>query len=127
MAKKILVVDDDPTQTETMKIVLEKDNEYEVTVANSGIECLEHLKNQTIPDVILLDIMMPEMNGWQVFEKIKENNSWSKIPIIFLTARTDDIAKNAGGFLGEDYIEKPYNVEDLRNRINATFEKIKGI
>ncbi len=127
MAKKILVVDDDPTQTETMKIVLEKDDEYEVTVANSGIECLEHLKNQTIPDVILLDIMMPEMNGWQVFEKIKENNSWSKIPIIFLTARTDDIAKNAGGFLGEDYIEKPYNVEDLRNRINATFEKIKGI
>jgi len=127
MAKKILVVDDDPTQTETMKIVLEKDNEYEVKVANSGIECLEFLKNETVPDVILLDIMMPEMNGWQVFEKIKENNSWSKIPIIFLTARTDDIAKNAGGFLGEDYIEKPYNVEDLKNRINATFEKIKGL
>lgn len=127
MAKKVLVVDDDPTQTETMKIVLEKENEYKVAVANSGFECLEYLKNENIPDVILLDIMMPEMNGWQVFEKIKENNSWSKIPIIFLTARTDDIAKNAGGFLGEDYIEKPYDVEDLKNRINATFEKIKGI
>ena len=127
MGKKILVVDDDPTQTETIKIVLEKNNEYEVNVANSGIECLDYLKNDNIPDVILLDIMMPEMNGWQVFEKIKENDSWSKIPVIFLTARTDDIAKNAGGFLGEDYVEKPYNVEDLKNRINAIFEKIKSI
>jgi two-component system response regulator VicR len=127
MGKKILVVDDDPTQTETIKIVLEKNNEYEVNVANSGIECLDYLKNNNIPDVILLDIMMPEMNGWQVFEKIKENDSWSKIPVIFLTARTDDIAKNAGGFLGEDYVEKPYNVEDLKNRINAIFEKIKSI
>jgi two-component system response regulator VicR len=117
MGKKIMVVDDDPTQTKTVKIVLEKDDEYEVTVANSGIECLDYLKNQKIPDVILLDIMMPDMNGWQVFEKIKENDSWSKIPIIFLTARTDDIAKNAGSFLGEDYIEKPYNVDELKDRI----------
>ena len=123
MNKKILVVDDDPTQTATVKLVLEKNNEYDVTIANSGIECLNQLKNNNIPDVILLDIMMPEMNGWQVFERLKENESWTHIPIIFLTARTDDIARNAGGFLGEDYIEKPYDVEDLKKRIDTIFDK----
>jgi len=123
MNKKILVVDDDPTQTATVKLVLEKDNLYDVMVANSGLECLNQLKNNNIPDVILLDIMMPEMNGWQVFERLKENESWTHIPIIFLTARTDDIAKNAGGFLGEDYIEKPYDVDDLKRRIDSIFNK----
>lgn len=123
MNKKILVVDDDPTQTATVKLVLEKSNEYDVTIANSGIECLNQLKNNKIPDVILLDIMMPEMNGWQVFERLKENESWNHIPIIFLTARTDDIARNAGSFLGEDYIEKPYDVEDLKKRIDTIFNK----
>jgi len=116
--KKIMVVDDDPDQISTVKYVLEStDNRYKVIGANDGTQCLKLLKENQIPDLILLDIMMPEMNGWEVFNHLKENSSWKNIPVIFLTARTDRIAKNAGGFLGEDYIEKPFNREDLMKRI----------
>ena len=116
--KKIMVVDDDPDQISTLKYVLENvDNKYEVIGVNDGTQCLKLLNDKNIPDLILLDIMMPEMNGWEVNNKLKENSSWKNIPVIFLTARTDRIAKNAGEFLGDDYIEKPFNKEDLMKRI----------
>jgi len=122
--KKILIVDDDPDQISTIKYVLENsDSHYEIISANNGIQCLKLLENNLIPDLILLDIMMPEMNGWEVFKHLKEKSQWNNIPIIFLTARTDGIAKNAGGFLGDDYIEKPFNGEDLIKRIDDTLKK----
>jgi DNA-binding response OmpR family regulator len=62
--------------------------------------------------------MMPEMTGWELYDKIKENNEWREIPIVFLSARTDDTAENAGKFFGEDYIEKPFNSQDFVKRIN---------
>jgi CheY-like chemotaxis protein len=122
--KKIMVVDDDPDQISTVKYVLESSkNRYEVIGANTGIQCLQLLKNNKIPDLILLDIMMPEMNGWEVFNRLKENTSWKDIPVIFLTARTDRVAKNAGGFLGDDYIEKPFNREELMKRIEDVLKQ----
>jgi len=121
--KKIMVVDDDQDQISTLKYVLESPyNKYEVIGVNDGKQCLQLLKDKNIPDLILLDIMMPEMNGWEVYNKIKENSLWKHIPVIFLTARTDRIAKNAGGFLGDDYIEKPFNKEDLKKRIENIFK-----
>jgi len=120
--KKIMVVDDDPDQISTVKYVLESlKNKFEVIGANNGTQCLQLLKDKQIPDLILLDIMMPEMNGWEVFNRLKENLSWKDIPVIFLTARTDRVAKNAGGFLGDDYIEKPFNKENLIKRIDEIF------
>jgi len=119
MKKKIMIVDDEPDQILTVKVALEDmDDEYEVIGADSGMQCLELLKNNQIPDLILLDIMMPEMTGWNTYDRIKENEAWRKIPIVFLTARTDRIAKDAGDFLAEDYIEKPFNIEDLKERID---------
>ena len=116
--RKIMVVDDDPYQTFTIKKSLERlDDSYEVIQAHGGIECFELLNNDKIPDIILLDIMMPEMNGWVVYKKLKANKDWKEIPIIFITARSDQIAKNAGGFYGEDYIEKPFDMSDLKKRI----------
>ncbi|KYK31080.1 MAG: chemotaxis protein CheY [Thermoplasmatales archaeon SG8-52-3] len=121
---KIMVVDDDPDQISTVKYVLESTNDnYEVVGANDGTQCLQLLKDKKIPDLILLDIMMPVMNGWEVYNRLKENFSWKNIPVIFLTARTDRIAKNAGGFLGDDYIEKPFNREDLLKRIDKILRK----
>jgi len=76
-----------------------------------------------MPDLIILDIMMPGMNGWETFYKIREHESWSQIPVIFLTARTDSIAEDAGSFLGDDYIEKPYQIEDLKNKIQKVMDK----
>ena len=77
--KKIMVVDDDPYQTFTIKKSLERlDNNYEVIQAHGGIECLEILNNDKIPDIILLDIMMPEMNGWVVYKKLKANKDTTR-------------------------------------------------
>jgi len=70
-----------------------------------------------------LDIMMPEMSGWETFDKIKGNQNWGNIPVIFLTARTDNIAKKAGGFLGDDYIEKPFKIDELIKRIEQILKK----
>ncbi len=117
MVKKIFVVDDNPDVIFSVKSGLEALSEdYEIQGANSGEKCLEMLETNT-PDLILLDIMMPGMSGWKTFDKIKENESWKGIPIVFLTARTDRVAKNAGGFLGEDYVEKPFEINDLKVRI----------
>lgn len=66
--------------------------------------------------------MMPEMSGWETFDKLKENQSWRKIPVVFLTARTDKQAKDAGRFLGDDYIEKPFDINDVKKRVNKILE-----
>ncbi len=120
MEKMIMVVDDDPDIIYTIRDDLETSfgKTFEVIDAESGFKCIELLEENKIPDLILLDIMMPEMSGWETLNKIKENESWKNIPIIFLTARTDRIAKEAGGFLADDYIEKPYKIADFKKRIN---------
>ena len=122
MTKTILVVDDNPDVITSLKTGLEDATRvYRILGAENGQKCLQMLKDNIIPDVILLDIMMPQMSGWEVFDRIKENPTWNTIPVIFLTARTDRIAKNAGGFLGDDYIEKPFQIVDLKNRIELVF------
>lgn len=124
MVKKVLVVDDDVGVIYTVKNGIEGlDKDYEVTAVTSGDECLRTLASKQIPDLILLDIMMPKMSGWETYNKIKANDDWKKIPIVFLTARTDRIAKDAGGFLGDDYIEKPFKVPELKERIDKILKK----
>ncbi|MEA3457084.1 MAG: response regulator [Candidatus Thermoplasmatota archaeon] len=123
--KKIMLVDDEPDFAFGIKKALEKKygDEYEVIHANNGTECFELLKNNEVPDLILLDIMMPGMSGWEVFDTLRDNPSWGKIPVVFLTARTDRIAENAGDFLGDDYIEKPVDAEELKKRVDKVLEK----
>jgi len=125
--KTILVVDDNPDVIESLKIGLEDSTrEYRILGAENGQKCLDLLKDNIIPDIILLDIMMPEMTGWEVFDRIKKDPVLGAIPIIFLTARTDRIAKNAGNFLGDDYIEKPFDIIDLKKRIEIVFRNKKS-
>ena len=124
MKKRIVVVDDDVDNSYSLKIVFEdKKPDFEVICLDSGEKCFQYLKQNDPPELIILDIMMPLMNGWEVFERLKRNNKWSQIPIIFLTARCDEIAKSAGGFLGEDYVEKPYEIDDLIGRVEKTMKK----
>ena len=124
MVKTVVVVDDDPGIGYTLKNGLENlDSNFSVITVERGQKCLELLENNQIPDIILLDVMMPEMSGWEILNRIKQNPSWEKIPIIFLTARTDDIAKNAGNFLAEDYIEKPCEIPELKRRIDKLINK----
>jgi len=118
MAKNIMIVDDDPDVICIVKQVLENSGiGYNVIPVDSGEKCLELLKNNQIPDLILLDIAMPGMTGWATFGNIRDNLSWRDIPIVFLTGRTDRMARDAGCFLGEAYIEKPFDVTDLKERI----------
>ena len=116
--KKIMVVDDEPGVTYTVKHGLESlDSQYEVTCVDNGKRCIELLEQNQIPDLIILDIMLPGMNGWAIYKIIKERQSWKDIPIVFLTDRNDAIAKNAGNFLGDDFINKPFTIPELKIRI----------
>jgi two-component system, OmpR family, response regulator VicR len=117
MVKKIMIVDDNLDVILSIKNGLEDSVEYKVIGAESGGKCLELLEIE-MPDLILLDIMMPEMSGWETYDRIKENEVWRKIPLVFLTARTDKIARDAGDFLGEDYIEKPFEINNIMERID---------
>ena len=123
MTKEILLVDDEIDIGFTVKLTLSK-LDYNVKHVKSGKECLELLeKTDYKPDLILLDIMMPRMNGWEVYRKLKENLNLEKIQIVFLTARSDRTAEHAGKFLGDDYIEKPYDPEDFKKRISKILNK----
>ncbi len=116
--KTVMVVDDNPDLIYSVKEGLRAvAKDYEIIGAESGKKCLEALKKQK-PDIILLDIMMPGMDGWDVCAKIKANKSTEDIPIIFLTAKTDPISKSMGRLASKDYIEKPFDVKDLKKRID---------
>jgi DNA-binding response OmpR family regulator len=121
-----MVVDDEKDQLFTIEQSLKNANRnFEIILSDSGMDCLKKLKNDIIPDIILLDIMMPDMNGWELQKRIKSSPKFKDIPIVFLTARDDEMAKKAGRFLGEDFIEKPYTTQDLIQRINKILDKNK--
>lgn len=116
--KKIMIVDDDPDLIETLKVIIKKiSTRYEVISGESGKECFDLLKRGEKPDLILLDIMMPGLNGWEVFARLKEKNCWKNIPVVFLTAKTDSFSRGMGGFSAEDYITKPFDVAYLKEKI----------
>lgn len=121
--KKIMIVDDEPDHVRSVRQILEESSdEYKVMGAGSGMECLELLKKNKIPDLVLLDIMMPEMSGWEVVKRLRGNPAWKDIPVVFLTARSDKIAETVGDFYGEDYITKPFDATELKERIDKVFK-----
>jgi len=123
MSKKILVVDDEPDILFTIGQMLEISG-FEIIKANSGDEAIKTLKDLNAnPDLILLDIMMPEISGWDVAAKIKENPEWKGIPIVFLTAKGDTMSIGMGGLAADDYIVKPFDIKDLKARINKILNK----
>ena len=113
--KKILIVDDDPSIRYAIKEVFF--TEYDIKTAENGNKCFKCLKSE-IPDLIILDIMMPGINGWDVINRLKESKNWKEIPIIIMTARCDENTKYAGRFFANDFLEKPFTIDDLKRRIN---------
>ncbi len=125
MNKKIMVVDDDPDIVELTKTVLEIGG-FNVITANGGEQCLRLLEKEKV-DLVVLDIMMPEISGWDVAAKIKENPDWTNIPIVFLTAKGDTMSMGMGGMASEDYIVKPFDKDALLYRIRKILEdKVKN-
>lgn len=108
----ILVVDDEPDLLDNIGLALEA-KDYKVLTASDGIEALAVLQTEPV-DLILADIAMPNMNGYQLYERVRENPKWGAIPFIFLTARRLDSDIRYGKELGvEDYLTKPIRAVDL--------------
>ena len=122
MANKILVVDDDLNICELLKLYLENDG-YVVYTANDGKEAVDVFKNKT-PDLVLLDIMLPKMDGWQVCREIRKTSS---VPIIMLTAKGETFDKVLGLELGaDDYVVKPFDTKEVMARVKAVLRRTKG-
>ena len=118
--KHILVVDDDSMNCVLAKHVLGKN--YEVTTVYSGLEALEFLEEK-VPDLILLDIDMPQMGGIETMRRIKENEAWDKIPVIFLTADSDPATEVECLKLGaDDFITKPFVPMVMNSRVSKILE-----
>jgi two-component system OmpR family response regulator len=117
----ILVVDDSPFIVDVFVTMLERGG-YRTVAAYGGEECLEILKTVT-PDLILLDIMMPGMNGWEVQRRLKENVIWRQIPVVILTAVGDPTSRFIGSITSKDCIEKPFKLTDLKQRIEKIIKK----
>jgi DNA-binding response OmpR family regulator len=121
--KKVLMVDDDIIHLTTAELFLK--DEYEIIKMKSGDEALEYLNsNKFVPDIILLDIMMPNMDGWEVLKRIKAIDFLKKVPIIFLTAVEEEMDMKKAFKMGvADYIMKPFNMTNLKGRIKDALKK----
>lgn len=123
MKYKVLVVDDEKDIVDLLKYNLEKENEFEVTTAYNGKEALDAVQNEK-PDIILLDIMMPELNGFEVCKRLKSDPSNSKIPVIFLTAKENEIDEIVGLEIGaDDYIQKPISPRKVIARMKSVIRR----
>ena len=117
--KKILLVDDDEMYLTTAELFLKKD--YDIYRSGSGNEALDYLCNKKlIPDLILLDILMPNMDGWEVFKRIRAIDSLKNVPIAFLTSVEEESEKKRAFKMGiADYISKPFNMTDLTRQVKG--------
>ncbi len=118
--KRILLVDDEPDFVETVEFFL-SGSDYRVFVAKNGKEALEQVRSQK-PDLVLLDVMMPEMDGLETCKRLKNDPATNSIPIIMLTAkgRKEDVV-DAIAAGSNSYIVKPFNLSDLIERIEKVF------
>ncbi|MFA8343173.1 MAG: hybrid sensor histidine kinase/response regulator [Rhodothermaceae bacterium] len=120
--EKILIVDDSPENLEVLSGLL---SNYRLARAENGVNALAEIEKCT-PDIILLDVMMPEMNGFQVTEKLKANKKTSEIPVIFITAKTESESIIKGFSLGAaDYITKPFEPLEVVARVATHLEIAK--
>lgn len=116
---RILIIEDDENIISVLKYILQKEN-FSVSVAKDGEEGLSKALREDI-DIILLDVMLPKMNGFEVLRKIKEEKS---VPVIMLTALSDEDSKVKGFEIGaDDYVSKPFSNRELIARINANIRK----
>jgi DNA-binding response OmpR family regulator len=115
---RILIVDDDPNTLEILRRWLNREG-YATVSADNGPACLQALSKETV-DVIVLDVMMPGMDGLQVCERLRESDAWRGIPVVLLTAKDDLETRSRGMMLGvSEYLTKPVNKLELFARLQA--------
>jgi DNA-binding response OmpR family regulator len=122
--KKVLVVDDDEDIVNIVASLLENEG-YTAVRASNGKDALEKAVAEK-PDLIIADIMMPEMDGWEFCWRVRENATLGETPFVFLTARADVMDQIRGSEIGaDDYIIKPFRKQELLKRVQNTFDVIE--
>jgi DNA-binding response OmpR family regulator len=118
MGKKILIADDEPNIVVSLEFMM-KQRGYEVRVANNGHDALAAV-GEFRPDLILLDVMMPRLSGYDLCQKVRENPAWQDIRIIMLSAKGRDVEVTKGLAVGADaYVTKPFSTKDLIAKVDA--------
>ncbi len=127
MSQSILIVDDEAYIVTSLEYLM-KSGGFEVEVAYDGEQALTKVAEKA-PDLIILDVMMPKLDGFEVCEKIRANPLWSAVRIIMLTAKDREAERNKGLALGaDDYMTKPFSTRDLLKRVKKLLseERIAG-
>lgn len=122
MTYSVLVADDEPNIVLSLEFLM-KQAGFDVRVARDGEEALEAVEADT-PDLILLDVMMPKRDGYDVCQTLRANDAWRDIRIIMLTAKGRDVEREKGLALGaDDYITKPFSTRDVMDRVQQFLEE----
>lgn len=121
--KCILCVEDEPEMIDLIRLILGRRG-FEVKGANGGVEGLKMIREEK-PDLVLLDLMMPDMDGWEVYQQIKADEKTRNIPVIVVTAKAQSIDRVLGLHIAkvDDYIAKPFQPQELLASVERVFQK----
>ena len=121
--KRVVCVEDEPEMIDLIRLILSRKG-FEVIGADGGKEGLETIRENK-PDLILLDLMMPDMDGWEVYQQIKADKSTSEIPVIVVTAKAQSIDKVLGLHIAkvDDYISKPFSPQELLDSVDRVLNR----
>ncbi|MBN2386010.1 MAG: response regulator [Anaerolineales bacterium] len=124
--KKILCIEDEAEMIDLIRLILSRRG-YEVQGANGGLEGIEMIR-QDKPDLVLLDLMMPDMDGWEVYQQMKADEATRHIPVIVVTAKAQSIDKVLGLHIAkvDDYIAKPFSPQELLASVEAVLARNKA-
>ena len=119
---KVFLVEDEPSIADTVIYALESEG-YAITWSNAGRDAIEQISDVS-PDIVILDIGLPDLNGFEVFREIR---AFSQVPVIFLTARAEEVDRVTGLEMGaDDYIVKPFSPRELTARVRAVLRRVQG-
>ncbi|MBX3045877.1 MAG: response regulator [Anaerolineales bacterium] len=121
--RKVVCVEDEQEMIDLIRLILGRRG-FEVLGANGGVRGLELIRAEK-PDIVLLDLMMPEMDGWQVYQQLKADPATEHIPVVVVTAKAQNIDKVLGLHIAkvDDYISKPFSLQELVDRVEAVLER----
>jgi DNA-binding response OmpR family regulator len=121
--KRILCIEDEQEMIDLIRLILSRRG-FEVKGANGGKAGLELIRKEP-PDLVLLDLMMPDMDGWEVYQQMKANEATRDIPVIVVTAKAQSIDKVLGLHIAkvDDYIAKPFSPQELLNSVDKVLKK----
>jgi DNA-binding response OmpR family regulator len=125
-AHMVVCIEDEPEMIDLVRLILSRKG-FDVVGARGGQEGLEAIE-RLAPDLVLLDLMMPDMDGWEVYQRMKANSSINKIPVIVVTAKAQSIDKMLGLHIAkvDDYITKPFGPTELLNSVEKVLAKVNN-